>query len=697
MAEELVQREITQKDWNQVEKKVKDELSRRENDQFRKDHEVIWKEVDRQINMKAVEPYNRSKTDWHSAIELGELAKASEILGADVMRLAFPNTRAWFEAHVELPPTLDEQTGENTAPTQKEQVFIDGICRALMSQQHQDFGFKSRFGLSVKEALHHGSFVAEVRGEDATMFHDTGGIESVHSPVWVPHSMWNCYPDPSPSVIGSNMFYTGSMIIREFMPMYKLRSIAENGVDEGWMPSQLKKVPKRGNKNKDVETNDVEIIKWFGDMVIDKKDGDIYLPNSKIMLANGIIVFYAPNRLPFPPILFNGYERLDVRDPYFTSPLIKLAPMHKVASTLANKFIDNISLHVEPPGQYDANDPGFTPNFAPGSMEPTKYMGKGVNFYDIGDPNAALLGLQAALEQLRSGTSVDSIRSGGGESADSTATEIRAKMARGEVRVVDFVDKLEFSLKTFLYMQHHINKSELQSYGFYNPEMDAPDFMRLGREDIQYNVHFDVVGARGVLGEEERSQKMSAVTAFASGNQLFAPLLKPVDLLKEMYLDAGVKNPERFLVVQDDEFEQIVQQVEQKYQEMIEAGKQEIYDLKEELAIKTAVNDAKVAEATQKAQAQAEISQFKAEIQAQLEMLKGMIKVDENEAKSQKTINDLVTKLQQMELKFSEKEEKEEKSEKKTPESITINIDAKQGKVKKKLTRTESGYEIEEE
>ena len=107
---------------------------------------------------------------------------------------------------------------------------------------------------------------------------------------------------------------------------------------------------------------------------------------------------------------------------------------------------------------------------------------------------------------------------------------------------MDFVDKLEFSLKAFLYMQHHINKSELQSYGFYNPEMDAPDFMRLGREDIQYNVHFDVVGARGILGEEERSQKMSAVTAFALAF-FFALLLKPVDLLKEMYLDAGVKNP----------------------------------------------------------------------------------------------------------------------------------------------------------
>jgi hypothetical protein len=184
-------------------------------------------------------------------------------------------------------------------------------------------------------------------------------------------------------------------------------------------------------------------------------------------------------------------------------------------------------------------------------------------------------------------------------------------------------------------MQHELNKRELGVYSFYNPEMDSPDFMRATREDLPENVHFDVVGAKGVLGQEERSQKMTAVTAFASGNPLFAPLLKPADLLKEMYMDAGTKNPERFLNIPGDEMEQIAQQIEQKYQQVIEEGKERIFELEKELAIKSAVNDAKVVEAEIKANKQGEISQFKAEVTGQLEAVKTGMKVAEHQAKQQ--------------------------------------------------------------
>jgi hypothetical protein len=714
--EDVIPREITNKDWQQVETKIKQEWSRRQNDEFRKQHETVWKEVDRQVNMKSPESRKRSDTDWHSAIELGELAKASEILGADVMRLAFPNTRAWFEPHIELPPKLDEN-GNNSTPSQKEQIFYDGALRALMSQQHQDFGFKSRFSLSVKEALHHGSFVAEARGEDAMLFDQTGGIASIHAPVWVPHSMWNCWPDPSPSVIGSNMFYTGSMIIREYMPLWKLKAIAEKGIERGWMPSQLKKVKKKSHKDKDVETDDVELIKYYGDCVIDKKDGsDIFLPNSKVILANGTIVFYAPNELPFPNILYNGYERLDVRDPYYTSPLIKLAPMNKLATTLANKVVDITSLHGEPPCVYDANDPQMVANggpiIAPSAMTGTKYFGKGVQPIPIGDPTPVINALQLSFDQLRSGTSVDSIRAGG-DGGDATATEIRARAARGEVRVVDFVDKLEYSLRTFLYMQHEINKREMESYSFYNPEMDAPDFMRVSKDILPQNVHFDVVGARGVLGEEERSQKMTAVVAYASGNPMFAPLLKSADILKEMLQDAGVKNPERFLNIPDDETQQIEQQIEQKYQAVIEEGQKTIFDLEKKLAITQAVNDAKVSEAITHANIKGETSRDMAAITAQLESVKTGLKVAEAQAKNQPQaqqvsiaeISALIKNVEKVMDKAEKEDEKEDKATEKKLEAMMSAIEkmgqavAKLGKprrIKRDSKGNAVGVEIEE-
>lgn len=668
-------RRISEKDWQQVEDYVKRELSRRETDSFRKLHETIWKEVDRQVYMKAPEVTNKDKNDWHSAVELGELAKASETITADVMRLIFPVTRTWFEPHVELPPVYDPRSGQNVAPTQKEQIFQDGVLRALMAQQHLDFGLKARLALSVKECLHHGSFVAEARQESALLVHNGGGIQNMSAPVWVPHSMWNCYPDPSPSVLGANMLYTGSMIIKEYMPRKNLTDLAVKGAPVGWMPANLKKIPKRRNKNKDVETEDVELVKYIGDLVIERSDGEIFLPNSKVILANGIIVYYAPNSYPFPQILYNGYEKLDVRDPYFTSPLIKLSPMHKLASVLANKYIDNVALKVEPPLVYDGNDPAFVSNggpvIAPGWRGATKGTAK-YQAIEVGEPRYALEGLQLVLDQIKQGTASDSVRSYP-DNSDKTATEVRARMQRGEVRVVDFVDKLEFSLKAFLYMQHEINKKEMETYSFYNPEMDAPDFMRLNRDELPKNVHFDVVGSRGVLGEEERAQKMSVVTAFAAQNPLFADLIKPVEILKEMYQDAGVKNPERFLNIPDDEMAQMMKSVEAKYQQAMEEHEAKIFDLEKKLAISKAVNDARILEAQIKADSQANISEYKAQVQAQIDTLKSQLKIFETAAKqsgevqkqasqvSIKEIGDVIGALEK--LIDKEKSDRESKSE----------------------------------
>jgi len=630
--------EITLKDWNQVEGKVREERDRRNGDKFRKDHEMIWKEVDRMVAMKPMQVVGMKEDDWHSAIELGELARASEIITADVMRLIFPNTRSHFEAHIEIPPQLDPNTGENVGPNNELQTYADGVCRAMMTKQHHDFGFKHRVELSVKEALHHGSFVAKARMEDITLFSENGGIKTVRAPVWVPHSMWNCYPDPSPSIIGTNMFYTGSMIIDEYMPLHRLKQVAASGTASGWMPSQLKKVKRRQNKNKDVDTQDIELTCLHGDIIIDKSGEDIFLPNSEVILANGTIVFYRPNPYPFQRIIYNGYERLDVRDPYYTSPLIKLSPLHKLASTMANKFVDCTALNVEPPTVYDSNDPQMAmmggPKIVPATHTGTKYMGKGVAPIPLGDPRVALEGLTAAIQQIKEGTPTENILAGK-DGGDVTATQVRQDAARREVRVVDFVDKLEYSIKSFLYMQHEMNRKEMEIYAFYNPELDAPDFMRLSNDEIQYNAHFDVVGSRGILGEEELSQRMTAVTAFASGNPLFAPLLKSADLLKEMYLDAGVKNPERFLNIEDGPMQQIKQELEQKYQQLIEEGKQMIFDLREKLAIQQAVNGAKIQEATILSDMKATLSTYEAKVDAEMASIRSALKIAEHKAKQE--------------------------------------------------------------
>lgn len=560
MANEPKKRRILERDWKKLEEHISDELSTRASSQFRKSHEEKWKEVDRQIAMNPLNKVNpgaqmTAEEAWQSAFELGELSKASEIITDDVMRITFPDDN-WFEPHVEL----DKKLGERRVPEQKQRV-ADGLLRSLMVQQHKDFGFKGRFRLSVKEALHHGGFVAQAKFSREMMVYDGQKLKTVSAPVWQPVSMWNAFPDPSPSVIGTNLFYTGSMLINEFMPKWKLKQIAKG---DGWMPKRLEKIPDEEHENGQNRTKDLKLTYYYGDLNIDREDGDMYYPNSLAILANGVLVYMAPNELPYPSVIYGGYERQDIRDPYYTSPIIKQSPMQKITTIIANRFIDAVELKVRPPIEYDGNDPEYVmndgPAIYPGAKTATKSMGKGMTQLDIGDPRWGLEGLQMGLRQMQEGTGVNSLRTGVQNSDRQTATEVTKLQQGAEVRTVAFVSMLEEGgLRPFLYMQHELNRKNLKEYTFYNSEMSTPDFIRATNQDIQANAHFDVVGSRGLLGEEQRTQRVGAATAFFSGNPLFAPKLKTTEIMLQTYRDAGLKNPEQYVTVDEPKIPEAVQ------------------------------------------------------------------------------------------------------------------------------------------
>jgi hypothetical protein len=606
-------RKIRQKDWENVSRFIKKELDHRRDSQYRKDHETIWKEVDRQLKMQPMKRMTSEGREippsWNSAFELGELSKASEIISADVMRITFPQERDWFEAHVEIPSAVNEQGQE--AIDEETQIKVDGLLKALMAQQQNDFGFQLSVESSVKEALHHGSYVAEILWDQEMEVQDGAKVRKIASPTWVPHSMWNCYPDMSPRVIGTSMFYRGSMIIVSYMPLYKLKQ--RKG--EGWMPSQFEKIPKskpgkseEPKKRDDSEMKDVELATYYGDIVIERGDGDIYLPNSKAMIANGIIVYWEANELPYPSVIFGGYEKQDIRDPYFTSPLIKQSPMQKLCSVLANKFVDSVALNTEPPIVYDGNDPYMVQNDGPIIAPGVKTPSKGSNAFQevkIGEPSWALQGLEMGLRQMQAGTGVSEVRSAVPTADRQTAFEVSKVAQAGEVRTVDFIRKLNRNLQTWLYMQHALNIKYLKEYSFYNEDMRSKDFVRVTDKDLkQYaeTAHFDVVGARGVLGEEQRAEKMGMVTAFASQNPLFAPLLKPQDLLLEAYRDAGVKNPERFVNQQQDMVP--ASQVEAAVQEATAPLQEELAKSQEALTKAQMAEQAKVIDAQTKREAE---------------------------------------------------------------------------------------------
>lgn len=634
-------RRITDKDWDKVAEFIKNTLTKRKANKCRSSAEKKWKEVDRQV---AMEPMSRQSKDpnqsqdWRSAIELGELSRASEVLSADIRRMAFPQNRAWFDPHIEIQPTITEEGVEFV--DEDEQIMADGLLRSLMAQQQLDFAFKARTDLSVKEALHHGGYVAEV--DDMTMLGSLpdGRLKDITAPVWVPHSMWNCYPDDAQSVSPGALFYTGSMIINSYMSHAQLQNVS----GPGWIRKNIDLL-------EDPKDKDHELTAYHGDITIKRQGGDIYLPNVKAIAVKDKLIYYKPNELPYSKIIYNGYERLDVRDPYYTSPLVKMSPTQKIGSEMANKLIDSIELKVEPPIIYDGNDPDFVasggPDITPGAKTPTKNMANFKVVDNIGDPSAALTALQFNISELQKGTSVDSVRSGMTSGAEQTATEVERTRQGGQIRTIDFLDKHELQgLRPYLYLQHECNKKNLKSYQFYNPEMDSPDFVRVTNKDIKdLNVHFDVVGSKGLIEEDQRQAQTMQVTQFAysigAGEKININ-----KLLVEMYQDAGNKNPERFLNITNErtaasELEQVTAQFQQ-LQEQSQQLAQENQSLKEneeseieKAKIKGSVEMARQDNEEDSIKLKAENDTLKIEREAELNRDKFQSEADLNEQKAE--------------------------------------------------------------
>ena len=664
------------KDGEAIANFVSSTLANRRSGTHRKQAERMWKEVDRQVAMEAMSRTpnnNQAKNDPRAAIELGELSRASEVLSADVRRMAFPQNRSWFDPHIEI--TKQELVeGERVGATPEEvQEMSDGALRALMAQQHLDFGLKQRQDLSVKEALHHGGYVAEV--DEITMLGSTpdGKVSELKAPAWIPHSMWNCYPDDAPSVTAGTLFYTGSMIICSYMSHNTINSVK----GEGWIKNNIKDL-------EDPKSKDHELCSYHGDVTIPRAKGsDVFLPNVKVITVKDKIVYFKANDLPYSRIIYNGYERLDVRNPYFISPFMKMSPTQKIATTMANEMIDSMRLKNQPPVVYDGNDPDLSMNggidMTPQGQTPTKNMAN-FKIVDVGDPNAALTATQFYISELQKGTSVDAIRSGMTSSTEQTATEVERTRQGGQVRTIDFLDKHELQgLRPFLYLQHQTNLDNLKTYQFYSQEMDSPDFVTVTKEDLPQNVHFDVVGSKGMIEEDQRQAATMQVTQFAfsigAGHKIDMD-----KLMKEMYQDAGNKNPERFLIKTDEnpaaQLEQMQAQMQEAQQQMqaLQAENQEL-KLHEESKVqenqaKAAIEMAKQDNQEDQIKTKAELEKLKLEGEQQIQE---QAAADKFNLEQQKLENQLVIEKYKVEMSNTTHESLNKVADIKKEDSDSVN------------------------
>ena len=580
-------RRFLAKDYDFIAEHVGKELETRKALQFRVDHAALWTEVDRQVKMKPMEviytdPEQKKEESWKNALEMGDMSTASEVLSADVLRLIFPQDRSWLQPHSNVSfKRLQNRTKGEITPADKAKIQkqADAELRALMTQQHSDFGFRARLELSVKEALHHGSFVAEVQWEEMQQYAMGGVFKSAAAPVWTPHSMWNCYPETL--ALATNLIYTASMIIT-----------SEKEYD--WIIRQtnfinLKKFT--DNTTTTDQKSPIELATYFGNISVKRDGSDIYLPNMKFIVANKTVLFAQP--LDNTVIIHGGYDRVDIRDPYFMSPLVKQSSNHRIVTIIANQFLNNVELKLQPPGVYDGNDPTLVaqggPKIIPGRQTATKTGVQNFKQIDVGDPSWAMEALTTLKAEIQQGTGVSSPRAGAQRQADRvTATQIEEESAGAEIRTIDFVGKIEKGIKAYLYIQHQMNLLKMTSYKFFNPEMGMEDFDELKRADLPKEVHFEVVGSKGVLSERRRAQATSEVMAFLLGSELTANLVNVEEMARQMLMDAGNKNPERLLNVSDEDnkFKRQLEKIAQQAQEAIAELQKQLQEITQKLVEK---------------------------------------------------------------------------------------------------------------
>lgn len=585
-------RRVLSSDYDNMAEQIKADFEKRSSLKERKSHEELWTEVDRQVHMQPMSKIdeNRAKDpdySWQSAMEMGDLATASEILTADTKRLIFPQDRTWMGVHVDIQEDRlrIRNDAANNAPMDqgtvtKLQRRADGELRAFMNQQHIDFGLRERVELSIKESLHHGSFVAIARWDEIQQYSMGGVFDAKAAPVWHPESMWNCYPETGN--LGSDMLYQGSMIIKDEKPF-------------DWIMRQTRFINKNKLKNetKDAAKNPpIKIWKYYGDITIQRKTDNIFLPNMEIWVANQNVVILA-EPMNYVSVIYGGYDRVDVRDPYHMSPIVKQSPNQKIQTIITNKFLDNIDLKLDPTIIYDGNDPNLIamggPKVIPGRQYPSKGGVQNFQQIDVGDPSWAVEAIQYFDAKQQQATGVSAARTGATRQADRiTATQIEQEAAGSELRTIDFVNKIEKGITSFLYIQHELNKAKLGQYKFYNPEPGMPDFTTVRKKDLPSDVVFEVIGSKGVLTERRRSQATNEVTAFLLSNPITQDIPDVIAVATQMYADAGNKNPERLMNIpgEDDAVQIALERQAAEFQAQLEQLQQQLVGVSQELVKK---------------------------------------------------------------------------------------------------------------
>ena len=581
MAETPSQRKFTAKDWKIAAEQVQAEFVRRKGAANRTDRERIWKEVDRQLAMEPVKQTTESGTakDWMPDLELPLQASALEVLTADARRLKFPKTSEWYRTHVDLSDTYLNRfqerrdtipiIGNEATGMLLDQETADIFVKVAMDRNHQAFNFRQQIDAVDIEAFKYGTYGARVMEVVLPKFTaDFRGIrgKNIRGPVVVPVSIWNTYLDDSTqAVLNEGMAIAPSTIFHKFQLLDDLLlASTKGGADKGWMPAHVKKLtPLNDSKSKD-KTNTkghVEIIEMEGDVIIERSQKNIFLPNVNMTVAVGsngpMVVRFQENKQNFRSYTHGTYQRDNLNSPYGTSPLMKGQPIQVAAVDALNRMMATAALSSDPPVTWDASDTQLRatggPQIYPGALIPRDDI-DAILALNIGDLPEMVNVYLALLKQYEDITGVTAPRLGAQTKSHTTAFAVDVENVRGLTRTEDFVVLQEQGfLTSILYKEYEILKKTMTQQPVLVNQGGIEGYVNLAKEDLADEVTFIVEGSSGPISKREQAQALIqsaqlAAQLSAQSIQVGGPIVNFAEVMKVIFEQgANVANAERFI------------------------------------------------------------------------------------------------------------------------------------------------------
>lgn len=495
----------------------------------RSDLEKQWDEVDRQVAMIPETSHKKSangQTDpnkaWMPETELPLQAQTLEMLTADARRLIFPRGGEWFQARAALTDDYMQRFANAETPIPKEtgrfegalnQDNADRLAQSTLSHYHRQYDLAAHVDIINAEAFSYGFGVGRVVPvKKRILGHAMKGSDTqMVVPMLLPRSARNVYLDDSSHAVMHEGYEIGpNTILHRRVKLADLRAAAQN--DSSYLKSQLDRLTTD-------KSGEVEIVELEGDLVYETSQSTVVVRDVVITAARG-----TGKQASFGAIrhrksdgntyLVFDYHRENTKQRNGSAPLLKGAPINRLAAQVMNELVSSGQLKVQPPLGYSRDEPSFAatggPVVYPGAQWETTDP---INVYDeVGGDPSVFFNIFSGLLQLYSDvTGINAPRLGAQTKSHTTAFAKDVELSQGAVRTVDYVNSaLDGPLQHFLEMEYRMAlkswKKQVVYVGAWN------EFVELERAHLPDIVAFQAMGTNAPAEDAQRAQaEMQAI------------------------------------------------------------------------------------------------------------------------------------------------------------------------------------------